>query len=167
MPEAGASVNRRRLRRIGRTRSVAAGSGGIAMRVWLGVVLAGLALPAAAQDMIRFRAPSGNIFCMIANQPGGWVGARCDIMDVTVQSFARRPADCPLDWGHAFEVGIAGAGAPVCAGDTVADPDAPVLAYGRSVRLGGLSCSSASTGMTCTNREGHGFTLARRAQQVF
>jgi hypothetical protein len=55
----------------------------------------------------------------------------------------------------------------VCASDSVIDPAAPVLDYGRSITRWGLSCTSRRTGMTCTNAEGHGFTVARRSQKVF
>jgi len=120
--------------------------------------------PAHAQDYLTFRSPSGNIHCALMR--GDWTGARCDIMEMT-PSFAVPPADCELDWGHAFEVAAAGAGQPVCAGDTVADPGAPVLPYGRAVSLGGVTCSSERTGMTCRNAEGHGFSLSRARQRVF
>lgn len=123
-----------------------------------------LPMPAAAQDFVFFKAPSGNISCALMS--GDWTGARCDIFSM-MPSFARPPADCDLDWGHAFEVSVAGAGYPVCAGDTVAAPEAFVLDYGKSISLGGVTCLSQKTGMTCRNGEGHGFSLARAAQKVF
>jgi hypothetical protein len=97
---------------------------------------------------------------------GSWTGARCDIFELTM-SFPVPPADCDLDWGHAFEVPAHGPAGPVCAGDTVADPGAFVLGYGKEVSLGGVTCSSASTGMTCVNTQGHGFSVARARQTVF
>jgi len=123
-----------------------------------------LALPAAAQDYLSFRSPSGNIHCLIASWDGGY--ARCDLDDYH-PSFPRAPVWCEQDYGFAFEVQATGPGGVLCAGDTVIDPGAGVLDYGRSVVLGGVSCSSARDGMTCTNREGHGFTVARAAQRVF
>jgi hypothetical protein len=133
--------------------------------VWVaGFVL--WASAAAAQDMVFFQAPSGNIHCMIFVGDGDWQGARSDILQAEL-SYALRPADCDLDWGHAFEVPRRGASYPVCAGDTVASPDAPVLDYGRSYSLGGITCSSEKSGMTCTNAEGHGFTLRRASQRLF
>jgi len=120
--------------------------------------------PAAAQEFLAFKSPSGNIACMIF-AGGGYSAARCDIAQAT-PSF-RRPADCDLDWGHAFEVGASGSGYPVCAGDTVFEPGAPVLGYGRYVTLGGFTCTSERTGMTCVNAMGHGFSVARAAQRVF
>lgn len=122
------------------------------------------ALPAAAQDYVTFQAPSRNIHCAIyAYEPAE---ARCDIDEYT-PSFPTRPSWCEQDYGFAFAIGRAGAGEPICAGDTVKDPAAPVLPYGQSVTFAGFTCSSAQSGMTCMNAQGHGFTLSRRAQRVF
>lgn len=118
---------------------------------------------AAAQDTLFFRSPTGNIACMITND--GYAEARCDLRDFT-PGF-RRPPDCEQDWDHAFAVGPAGPGMPICAGDTVAMPGAPVLNYGGSVSLGGFTCTSDRSGMTCVNRQGHGFSVARARQRVF
>lgn len=130
----------------------------------LTLALALPALPAAAQDFQFFRAPSGNIHCMITTWDGG--SARCDIREYT-PSFPNRPGWCEQDYGFAFEVASAGSGMVVCAGDTVADPGAPVLPYGQTVSTGHITCTSQSSGMSCLNRAGHGFTVARAAQRVF
>ena len=47
------------------------------------------------------------------------------------------------------------------------DPRNPVLDYGQAVSLGGISCVSAKTGMTCTNAAGHGFSVAKARQKLF
>lgn len=133
---------------------------------WIVATLA-LAAPAAAQDVILFQSPSRNIHCMIFQGDGDWQGVRCDVLEMTGVSYPVPPADCDLDWGHGFEVGRTGPGAPVCAGDTVASPDGPVLGYGQTVSGGGVTCISEQTGMTCTNRQGHGFTVAKARQRVF
>ncbi|MDH3264849.1 MAG: hypothetical protein OEM24_12745 [Paracoccaceae bacterium] len=131
---------------------------------WIVLVATCLAGPALAQDLLFFRSPSGNINCMIATED--WAEARCDLMELTM-SFRKPPPDCDLDWGHAFSVGHSGPGTPACVGDSVRDPGSLVLDYGKSVSLAGFTCSSEPSGMTCTNREGHGFTVAREAQGVF
>ncbi len=120
--------------------------------------------PAQAQDFLFFQAPSGNISCMIAT--GEYAEARCDMRELT-PSYTRRPADCDLDWGSSFSVGPNGRGILGCNGDTVATDDAIVLDYGKSVTLGGFTCTSEKTGVTCTNGLGHGFTLSRAKQRVF
>lgn len=137
------------------------------------VPLAVLAAPAQApaqtlaqtDEMIFFRSPSANIQCMIAT--GQWAEARCDVMEVTKLSYPVPPADCELDWGHAFAVGPTGGAEPACVGDTVASPDAMELGYGKSVQLGGFRCVSEKTGMTCVNGQGHGFTVAKASQKMF
>ena len=118
----------------------------------------------AASDVLAFRAPSGNINCVMAT--GDWSGVRCDLTELT-PSFPVRPMDCDLDWGSVFWLGPTGRGEPTCVGDTVTDPNAFTLEYGKSVRLGALMCISERTGMTCTNGQGHGFILSRARQQMF
>lgn len=138
---------------------------GNAMRKFIAGLACGCVMaggPALAQE-ISFRSPTGNIHCMIF--AGDYAGARCDLSKFT-PSYPR-PADCDQDWGFAFEVGISGRGAPICAGDTVMTQNAPVLGYGHSVSASGITCTSAKTGMTCVNAEGHGFTVARRKQSAF
>jgi hypothetical protein len=124
-----------------------------------------VASPALGDTFITFQSPTGNIHCMIYEGMNG-SSARCDLRSLT-PTYTRRPAGCDLDWGMAFEVGTSGKGALACVGDTVQDPGNPVLPYGEAVSLGGISCVSAKTGMTCTNAEGHGFSVAKAKQKLF
>ena len=124
-----------------------------------------LASPALAEDFIGFQSPTGNIHCAMYIFDGR-AEARCDLRDYA-PSYTRRPAGCDLDWGMAFAVGATGKGVLACVGDTVQDPGNPVLPYGEAVSLGGISCVSAKTGMTCTNAEGHGFSVAKAKQRLF
>lgn len=133
------------------------------MRLFLVMLLT--ATPAVASDMLLFHSPSGNVRCAIVM--GDKSAARCDLIEFTQLNYPNPPADCDLNWGHAYQVGRSGKGAPVCVGDTVASPDSKVLPYGQSVFKGDYKCSSEQTGITCTNPEGHGFTAARRSQRVF
>lgn len=129
------------------------------------LLLLTMAAPAAAQDYVGFQSPTGNIHCALY-LTGSGAEARCDLRELK-PSFPNRPAWCELDWGSAFAVGTQGPAAPACVGDTVMDPGNPVLPYGEAVSMGGISCVSAKTGMTCTNGEGHGFSVARSGQQLF
>lgn len=45
--------------------------------------------------------------------------------------------------------------------------DTPVLAYGRTWRKAGFTCTSRRTALTCRNRSGHGWTLSRSRQVIF
>jgi hypothetical protein len=130
--------------------------------VALGVMLAG---PARADDYVTFQSPSGNIHCAIYQWEDS-AEARCDLMEL-VPSDLPQPEDCELDWGQAFAVAKMGRAGLACVGDTVTDPENDVLIYGEAVSLGGLSCVSAKTGMTCTNAEGHGFTVSKSKQELF
>ena len=121
--------------------------------------------PALADDYTGFQSPSGNIHCGIYQWQGG-VEARCDLIDL-VPSFTKAPPGCDLDWGQAFSVDASGKGSLACVGDTVINPSAPVLAYGKGVSINGITCVSSQKGMTCTNAEGHGFQIARAKQKVY
>ncbi|HMS96501.1 MAG: hypothetical protein JNN02_05240 [Tabrizicola sp.] len=124
-----------------------------------------LAGPAMAQDDVAFKSPTGNIHCAIFTWEEG-TEARCDLIELT-PSYTKAPAGCDLDWGFAFLVADEGKGFLGCVGDTTIGQGNPVLPYGEAVSLGGISCVSAKTGMTCTNAEGHGFSVSKASQRLF
>ena len=111
-----------------------------------------------------FQSPSKNIACAYFDYDKQNT-LRCDIMEATVT--ARRPADCDLEWGKAFEMNAKGGAARICYGDTVMDPHMPVLAYGEIWQRGGFTCRSEQTGITCFNADRRGFSLSRAKQEVF
>jgi hypothetical protein len=123
---------------------------------------------AAAQDLLSAQAPSHNIACLAApagpDQPRPQL--RCDIRNTNTRP-PRAPASCPLSWGDAFVLDPTGPGRLFCHGDTTANPDAPVIAYGTQWRPYGFICTSQTTGLTCVNGAGHGFSLSRAVQKVF
>jgi hypothetical protein len=124
-----------------------------------------LATPALADEFVFFQSPTGNIGCMAII--GDTNEVRCDLRELD-PSFTNRPASCDLDWGDSFAIGANDArGSLVCHGDTVFDPGASVLRYGRTGTFGPFTCTSLKTGMTCTNSHGHGFSVARAQQSVF
>ena len=125
------------------------------------IMLAALAAPAAAYD--SFRSPSGNIHCAYF----GDGSLRCDIAETEGRA-PRRPADCDLDWGNAFEMTERSRRAGrICHGDTVMDPDAAVLSYGSSWSGGGFSCLSSARGISCRNARGAGWDLSRSSQVLY
>jgi hypothetical protein len=132
----------------------------------LHLVILACAGPVLADDWLSFQSPTGNIHCAISIWDGGDTEARCDLRALT-PSYTRAPAGCDLDWGNSFAVGRSGKGFLGCVGDTVMDPNNPVLGYGQAASLGGISCVSAKTGITCTNAEGHGFSVAKAKQKLF
>ena len=124
-----------------------------------------LAGPALADDYVAFHSPSGNIHCGL--YVGETTGVRCDLYQMDKQSYSHRPADCEFDWGSSFAVDATGKGYLACVSDAVADDSGLELGYGKSVSLGGITCTSAKAGMTCTNEGGHGFTVARAKQRLY
>ncbi len=123
---------------------------------------------ACAEEYVGFQSPTGNIHCVIFSGFGDdGDGARCDIGTFEASALPA-PADCDFDWGNAFWIGAAGRrGGLACISDSVTDPGNPVLGYGESITAGGVTCTSAKSGMTCQNSAGHGFALARAKQRVF
>ncbi|PDT90178.1 hypothetical protein CO669_12010 [Bradyrhizobium sp. Y36] len=134
-----------------------------------GLMLISILLPmmgaVRAQDRpIGFLTPSKNIVCQVFTDNGQCV-LRCDVMNM--ESRPRRPADCDLDYGHAFEMSAKGTATRICAGDTVMDASLPVLAYGEIWQRAGFTCRSEQIGLTCFNAMQRGFSLARARQEVF
>jgi len=115
---------------------------------------------AGQQTFVRFQLPSKNISCGYLAGSGSTV-LRCDIRS----GLKPEPrGTCELDW-----TGISmgrGSARPTCAGDTVADPKAPILAYGQTWRRGPFACLSSRIGLSCANRAGYGFFLSRQRWQV-
>lgn len=132
------------------------------MRLLVPLVLALLAGPAAAEF---FRTPSGNVHCYGQGGQDGFVD--CEVLETTVGPLLARPRDCEMDWGRRFSVAAFGPAGLVCAGDTLRDASSPVLPYGSTLSFGAVACTSRETGLQCRNAEGHGFALARAAQQLF
>ncbi|MDP3692634.1 DUF6636 domain-containing protein [Bradyrhizobium sp.] len=134
-------------------------------RALLAVSLLPLAATALAQSPpTGFRSPSNNIACQYFDYDRQ-IALRCDIMEATVT--ARRPADCDLEWGKAFEMSARGSAVRLCYGDTVMDKALPVLAYGEVWQRGGFTCTSEQSGVTCFNADRRGFKLARAKQELF
>lgn len=111
-----------------------------------------------------FQSPSKNIACQYFDYDKQNV-LRCDIS--AMETKPRRPADCELDYGGAFEMNAKGPAARICHGDTVMDGSLPVLGYGEIWQRGGFTCKSEQAGVTCFNADRRGFSLARAKQDLF
>jgi hypothetical protein len=113
-----------------------------------------------------FATPSGNIKCFAAPSRGGFV--ECTVMSGLVPH-PTRPA-CDLD-RPGLEVSARGATAePMCSGGAdpaVLDARIPTLGYGSVWHRFGAFCISQKSGITCINRDGHGFFLARERWETF
>ena len=134
---------------------------------WVVLATAVVSLTASPADaaLRLFQSPSGNIGCAMTSDELG-VDVRCDI-GVRSWTAPPKPASCDLDWGQGVFVAGHGKAGYVCAGDTTLHQGGR-LAYGKSIGLGHLRCTSRTSGVTCTNRsDGHGFTLSRQRVRLF
>ena len=129
------------------------------------VVAAGaLTTSANAAGPRFFQMPSRNIFCAyLPPDAPNPAALRCDILSGLRPEPKTR---CELDWTGA-SLNATGKASASCAGDTVAMPNARVLAYGTTWRGGGFTCLSRTTGLRCTNRGGHGLFLSRERWRVW
>jgi hypothetical protein len=110
------------------------------------------AVPAPASATIRsFRSPTGKLGCAFVSD-----------------SHIPRMVRCDWKGGgdHAVTLEEAGKGRQIHVSDTVMDPDAKVLAYGKSTAFGRLTCTSRTTGITCRSAH-HGFTVSTERRRVF
>lgn len=128
----------------------------------LGVLLSSLAV---ASSLTAFQTPSKQIGCVYARGGGAATELRCDVAEPATTP--KRPKSCELDYGHAFGLTVTGRAKRLCAGDTALNPDAPVLAYGKTKHYGPFTCTARTSGLRCTTRAGHGFALSRQKQKLF
>ncbi|WCB93261.1 hypothetical protein DSM104299_01970 [Baekduia alba] len=126
---------------------------------------AGAPAASALSGLDPFTTPSGHIACMYQHLPGERPGLRCDVDDVA--RAAPRPKSCDLDYGSSFGLSQTGRARRLCVGDTVRDPKAKALAYGKTKHYGPFTCTSRTTELRCTTKAGHGFELSRTRQRLF
>jgi hypothetical protein len=112
------------------------------------------AVPASAEAAYRsFRSPTGKLGCAF-------------------YSDAETPPAVRCEWSgggdHAITLGETGKAKRVGITDTVLDPKAKTLAYGKTTTFRKLRCTSRESGITCrSTRSGHGFRVSVQKQEVF
>jgi uncharacterized protein DUF6636 len=111
-------------------------------------------VPAPASAAIRsFRSPTGNLGCMFYSDPDVEPQVRCEWKGGN---------------DRALVVDETRKGKRIKITDTVLDPKAKALAYGKSTKFGRLKCTSRASGITCrSSKSGHGFTVSVQKQEVF
>ena len=115
------------------------------------------------------RTPTGNIRCFyVPIKPTRHGNLLCDLKhaDYARVAQAKCMARAGLDW-HGFQLRWNGAGDLVCTGGILYDigrdhPSVHLLAYGRTWRYRGFTCTSRRTGLTCVNGRRHGLILSRQ-----
>lgn len=131
------------------------------------VLALALVAPAAGAGrgakFVYFRMPSKNIACAYMAGYGGPTSLRCDIFS----KLKPKPHGICLEgvWSAVY-LTKTGKGRAICISDTVYNAKAPFLAYGKTWRYDGFTCVSETTGLTCSNRYGHGFFLSRERYRV-
>ncbi len=146
------------------------------MRTTLALALSAIALAAstaaAAKTLPGFRSPSKNITCLLLTDKPESLTCGIGQADYT-QKLRHYCASPPfgVDWAG-FSLGQNGKGLIACTGGTLYDPGTEhphyvVLAYGTSWKQSSFSCSSETTGVTCTNGHGHGVFLSRASYRTW
>ena len=106
-----------------------------------------------------FQSPSGNIVCsMYGSTPGDIPTAICAVAEH--DWIAPKPENCGANWGSRIDLE---AGSPArfgCYGQSM-PPATHTLEYGQIQKLGSITCSSESAGITCKDDSGHYFTVSR------
>jgi hypothetical protein len=112
------------------------------------------AMPASAEAALRtFRSPTGKLACMFYSDPDVPRQVRCEWKGGNDRAVVLRES---------------GKGKRIKITDTVFDPAAKPLAYGKSTTFGRLKCTSRRTGITCRSlRSRHGFVVSVSKQRVF
>jgi hypothetical protein len=124
------------------------------MRIALLVTAVALLAPASAQAAYHdFRSPSGKVACAF-------------------YSDAETPPFVRCDWqgsdDEAMVLGETGRARRRHVTDSVMNPEARVLRYGRSTTYRRLKCISRRRGMTCRSLAGgHGFRVSVEKQETF
>jgi hypothetical protein len=129
--------------------------------------------PAKAQqiDIQNFTSPSGNIHCLIVRDENE-SSADFSVQTAAWKKLAPKPADCDLDWDPSeivliverakttvIEGGCRGDIGPYC------PPGCRKLAYGSSVMVGKVRCTSQQDGIRCqaTTGKKKGFLIGARS----
>ena len=124
------------------------------MRLALLVALLCLAAPAAAQATYRdFRSPSGKLGCAFYSDAEVPPMVRCDWRGADDEAIVLR------ETGRARIRHVT---------DSVMNPEAKVLRYGRSTTFRQLKCTSRRRGITCRSlASGHGFRVSVAKRERF
>lgn len=120
--------------------------------------------PADALALAEFSTPSGNIWCSI-----GESAASCQIEEIDYQPASIDGCDGNDLAGRIITVTSEGAEYP-CPDADISGPaagDRTVLEYGQTTAVGDFMCTSAESGVTCTNlSSGKSFTVTRNGPRL-
>ena len=118
----------------------------------------------ASAEGYGFRTPSGNIYCN-GSVEAGEIG--CNIVERSGPPAMPDTGACPDVWGHRVELDARGPARVVCGPVPRKSTYTDIAPYGVSASFAAIECRSETTGLQCTNAEGHGFLLSRQNQRVW
>ena len=129
---------------------------------------------AAAARLPGVKTPSRNIGCFyVPQRPTSHGNLLCNIKQASYTHALQARCIAPptgLDW-HGFTLSDTKRGEVLCAGGLMYDgrdtPTFVTLAYGKTWRHRGFTCTSRVTGLTCTNVRGHGLFLSRASWRTW
>jgi hypothetical protein len=138
------------------------------------LVLAVCSGAAAAARLPGVRTPSKNITCFyVPVKPTKHGNLLCNVQHAAYTGALQARCIAPptgLDW-HGFTLPETRKAEVLCAGGIMYDardkPNFVTLAYGKTWRHGRFTCTSRSTGLTCTNPSGHGLFLSRESWRAW
>jgi len=119
----------------------------------------------AHADGFGFMTPSGNIYCNGMVGGGGSIG--CAIISRSGAPAKKKPDSCLATWGHSFYLEATGPAGMSCSSKPERVDYTDKAGYGQTGEFGSIICKSERTGLTCSNKSGHGFFLSRAKQRVF
>lgn len=127
----------------------------------LAAALTAVSTPAAPLGYTTFKTPTGKIVCgvFVAGKYSESL-LRCDIL-TGLKPKVKRPKGCDFDFGSTLELRPTGGAIIGCVSDAVGTAKR-VLGYGQTLHKGPFACISARAGLTCTNKNGHGFFLSKQ-----
>ena len=139
--------------------------------------LAALAPAASATRLPGIVSPSGNIRCLFVppSNGSGPVNLLCSIgaavFATHLQHRCMAPNGSGVDW-HGFELGAIRPGQVLCTGGILYNPGTQhphyvTLPYSRTWHQNVFTCTSRVTGLTCTNRAGHGVFISRESWRTW
>lgn len=140
----------------------------------IGVVAIVAGSAAQAARLPGVKTPTRNISCFyVPIKPTARGNLLCTIKSALYSRAQQNgcQARTGLDW-HGFELSNTRRALPVCTGGVLYDigrdtPTFVVLAYGRTWRSHGFTCTSRLNGLTCTNGHGHGLFLSRETFRLY
>ena len=132
------------------------------------IAVTSVAAANAADNVIQFRSPSNNIYCVGVNSQTDGGSVDCELITRTNGApLMKKPADCDLEWGNRFSIGSSGEASMGCTGDTLRDENAFRLDYGAGIDRYGIHCTSTEQGIECINDDQHGFKISKGRQEIY